>query len=271
MTRIVRSALLALWIGTAAALGQAEPPRLRAALPAAGLAFGAAFELEVERSPAAVAAGDFDERTLQPLVVELLAQRATADGGELRRYRARCFRTGAVQVGGLALELRSSLPEPAGPLEWPGPLRSLPTRTGWVPWLVVGAVAGLGLVAWRRRRSSPERAAVPAPVANTVDVAAALAALPPPDDLDAVEFQRRLKALLRTHCAQRFGLLADTATSEELRRAVGDPATLQQALLVADSVLFGAQRPAAAVQALAQAAALAFVRATAAPVAEGAR
>lgn len=267
MSRRVRPLLVVLCFVAAAALSQAEPARLRATLPAAGLAFGEAFELEVARSAAAVAVGDFDERGLQPLVVELLARRPAADGGELRRYRARCFRTGTVQVGGLVLDVRSSLPEPAGPLEWPGPLRSLPTRVGWLPWFLGAALALLGLVAWRRRRTSAARAAVPAPTATALDVEAALSALA--EAGDGVAFQARLKALLRTHCAQRFGLRADTATSEELRGAVGDPTSLRQALLVADSVLFGAQRPAAAVHAQAQAAALAFVRATAAPAAEG--
>lgn len=257
---------------SASALAQVEVPRLRAVLPSAGLRFGSAFELEVERTPAAVAAGAFDERLLQPLVVELLASEARGDGGERRRYRARCFRTGAVAVFDLALDVASSLPEPAGELEWPGPLRPLPTPSRGALWAVVGGALALGgLWWWRRQAAGPSRGDASLPSAPVADLAAELAALPLPGGADPTAFHARLKALLRDHCAQCSGRPTAAATSEQLRAERGDPPSLRQALQIADGVLFAAQRPADAVHEAARAAAIAFVQAAAPAAGEGAR
>ncbi|MCU0864203.1 MAG: hypothetical protein MUC36_10450 [Planctomycetes bacterium] len=253
---------LSLWLLAALAVAQAEVPRLRAELPSTGLRFGSAFELEVERTPAAVAAGAFDERLLQPLVVELLASRARGDGGEQRRYRARCFRTGAVALFDLAFEVKTSLPEPAGELEWPGPLRPLPAERHWLLWAIAGGALALGGLWWRRRAAAPIAAATQPP-APAADFAAALAALPLPGAADPTAFHERLKALLRAHCAQCGARSTVAATSEQLRASLGDPPPLRQALQIADGVLFAALRPADEVHEAARAAAIAFVRATA--------
>ena len=250
--------LLLVWL-CAAAL-PAQTPRLRAELPAAGLTFGEAFALELELPPPVVGAQPFDERQLLPLQVELLAQEATAAGGERRRYRARCLRSGEVAVFDLRLQVSSSLPEPAGELEWPGPVRALPVAASrW--WLVAGGCLLLVTVAlrWRRPRSAPAVPPAPVPVA---DHAALLAALPLPGDGDPVPFHQQLKQHLRDHCEAQLGVRAAAATSEELGRALQQPPVLLQALAVADGVLFAAQRPAAAVHAAARAAAVQFVQQT---------
>lgn len=236
----------------------AQAPRLRAELPAGGLSFGQPFALELELPPPVAGAQPFDERQLQPLVVELLAQQPTAAGGERRRYRARCLRSGEVAVFDLRLQVTSSLPEPAGELEWPGSVRSLPVAASrW--WLLAGAGLLLVPVAlrWRRPRTAPVVPTQPVPVA---DHAALLAALPLPGDGDPVPFHQQLKQLLRDHCEARLGVRAGAATSEELGRALQQPPALLQALVVADGVLFAAQRPAAAEHAAARAAAVLFVQ-----------
>jgi hypothetical protein len=251
-------ALPLVWL--AASTLSAQAPRLRAELPAGGLTFGQPFALELELPPPVAGAPPFDERQLQPLVVELLAQQPTAAGGERRRYRARCLRSGEVAVFDLRLQVRSSLPEPPGELEWPGSMRALPVAASRWWWL---AGAGLVLVPvalrWRRPRPAPSTPPTPAPAA---DHAALLAALPLPGDGDPVPFHQQLKQLLRDHCEANLGVRAGAATSEELGRALQQPPALLQALVVADGVLFAARRPAAAEHAAARAAAVQFVQRT---------
>lgn len=201
---MTRGLLLALSLA-AAAVGQ------RITAPAE-VRFGAAFEVSVE------VRGAFDPAALAPLEVEVLERRATGRG-ERVRLRARCYELGEVQLAGepgVRLQVQSALPTPPGELEWPADgyeaAASSSSRlqvAGWTALLIVCAFA-----AWRRL--VPARAAAPDAVdAPRWSAAAALR------DLDVAAADReavllRVKAILRRHLAERFGVPADVRTSEEL-------------------------------------------------------
>lgn len=152
-------------------------------------------------------------------------------------------------------------PQAFAGLEWPGDVRDAPA-SAWPWWLGLAAlllVAGLG---WQRtlrrvRPAEPAAAAAPAPTAW-----ARLQALALPADAAATgAFYAELKALVRLHCRERFGLRADVATSEELVRALPMQPALPRCLSACDRVLFGGVLPGAEEHRDSRDAALAFAAA----------
>lgn len=178
--------------------------------------FGEAFEVVVD------ARGAFDPAQLAPLEVEVLSRVGTA-GGERLRLRARCYVPGQVELAldpPRTLTVQSVLVDQPVALEWPSDGYALAEEPA-SPWLLAG-LSALGALAafaaWRRvaARAAP---AAPAQAAPAWSAAAALRALDGgEDDLDA--FFLELKAIVRRHCAERFGLPAEVRTSEELLRAL---------------------------------------------------
>ena len=249
---MIRALLAALSL-VAAALGQ------RISAPSE-VAFGAAFEVQVEVE------GAFDATALRPLVVEVLERRAWA-GGERVRLRARCYELGEVALPGTpphALRVTTSLPSPAGELEWPAngyeaaqPPTSPLLRAALAA--LAAFVLGAGFFGWRRSRRSAAAAHIEA--APAWSAAAALRALDvSQSDMEAVLLQ--VKAILRRHLAERFELPAQVRTSEELLLLVPrGEAALRPCLQDIDLALFGPRPPAAGGPRSARDRALRFVEA----------
>lgn len=133
-------------------------------------------------------------------------------------------------------------------LEWPGDVRELPRTGSMLPYgIAVGAVLLLlvaTFVARRRRRrrmgqpSSAAAGATPGPTALVQ-----LRALHLPVDAAGGEaFCTAVKAVLRLHAHELFGVRAFSATSEELRQRVPPHDALDGALRACDQVLFGRGR-----------------------------
>jgi hypothetical protein len=154
--------------------------------------------------------------------------------------------------------------DPFAALEWPGDVRELAAGAATAWWLAaIAAVVLVGALAWRRAAvRAPSPAAVPA--APTALQRLRALALPPPE-ADPTAFYVELKALLRQHCRERFAVVAEVATSEELLRAVPQLAPARGWLAAVDRVLFAAERPATAAIAAAHAQLAAWVVATARP------
>ena len=259
-----RAAIAALLLVAAAAPATAQSVVLQRGSPAGALRVGAPFELEVlARWPAGEAPLELDGKQLAPLHVDAIAREAV-DGVITWRATVRSYVAGELvlapvvlqfpRAGGakpvasapLTLAIASSLPQPAGELEWPGDVRERSRGFGPWPWLGFAVVA-LCTMAWWRRRSAPLPAVVAVP-ATPEDLAARLRELPLPADRAAlVPFCQRVKALLRQHVQAQHRVAADVATSEELVRLPRIGAALQPCLQVVDRVLFGAAEPASAV------------------------
>ncbi|MFN7587471.1 MAG: hypothetical protein ACK5UQ_03040 [Planctomycetota bacterium] len=259
-----RAAIAALLLVAAAAPATAQSVVLQRGSAAGALRVGAPFELEVlARWAAGEAPLELDGKQLAPLHVDAIAREAVA-GAITWRATVRSYVAGDVVVapvvlqfqhaGGakpvasapLTLAIASSLPQPAGELEWPGDVRERPRGFGPWPWLGLTAVA-LGTMAWWRRRGALPPAVVMAPAAPE-DLAARLRELPLPTDRAAlVPFCQQVKALLRQHVQTQHRVAADVATSEELVRLPRIGAALQPCLQVVDRVLFAAAEPAPAV------------------------
>ncbi|MFT7537230.1 MAG: hypothetical protein ACI85K_003187 [Hyphomicrobiaceae bacterium] len=214
-------------------------PAQQVALRSEPIVFGEAFELTV------TAAADFDAGRLLPLVVELLDRTPTA-AGERWRFKARCYQVGEVTLSldpAHKLTVVTSLPEPAGELEWPS--------EGWLiqpeqdsSWLLFGllGVGVIGVFCWSRfLRSAP----APAPSVVTEkappwDALAALRDLLPPDSAGYQSYYQQLKAIVRRHCHARFRVPAEMRTSEELVLALTNAQpTLRLCLATCDIALFG--------------------------------
>lgn len=148
-------------------------------------------------------------------------------------------------------------PQAFAALEWPGDVRDVATA----PWPAVG-VGVLALAAafwwWRRATRVPPAGPAVAPPAGPTALARLQALALPGEPAAAAAFYAQLKALLRLHCAERFGLRADVATSEELVRALPDLTALPACLRACDLVLFAAHAVAADEPAAARAAAIAW-------------
>lgn len=181
--------------------------------------FGAAFEVVVESD------GGFDPAQLAPLAVEVVERSANSGGGERLRLRARCYELGDVTLSldpPRTLRVASALPEPAGELEWPADGYQL----GGVPpsrWLIAGLtalviVSGYAWWRWLARRLAKVETAEARP-RSTWSAAAELRALEVAEG-DLEGFFVQLKAIVRRHCAERFGLPAEVRTSEELQAAL---------------------------------------------------
>ncbi len=134
--------------------------------------------------------------------------------------------------------------EPLVALEWPGDVRDLPAGLGSFWWVAALAVVAV-VFAWRRAQRRPAVvAAAPAPPESAPPALALLRALALPTDADDVApFCARLKALVRQHCSERFGVRGDVATSEELLARVPSAAQLEPCLAACDGVLFAAAAP----------------------------
>lgn len=154
--------------------------------------------------------------------------------------------------------------EPFAALEWPGDVRELPVG-GSGAWWLLGALV-LAFACWRWRGSAiPVAAPLPPPAASPRPSALeGLRALGLPDDgtVDA-SFFAAIKALLRQHCGERFGVRGDTATSEELLRTSAAADRLAPCLWLCDQVLFAAHPPGAGDAAQCRALAIAYAEATA--------
>lgn len=214
-------------------------PAQQVTLPSEPIVFGEAFELTV------TAAADFDAGRLLPLVVELL-DRTPTGVSERWRFQARCYQVGEVTLSldpVYKLTVVTSLPEPAGELEWPS--------EGWLiepeqdsSWLLFGllGVGAMGVFCWSRfLRMAP--ATVPAVVTENAppwDALAALRDLLPPDSAGYQSYYQQLKAIVRRHCHARFRVPAEMRTSEELVLALTNAQpTLQRCLATCDVALFG--------------------------------
>lgn len=280
-----RGALAALTLLGLAAATRAQPA-VAVALPDGGVTFGAPFELWIERSwPRDHAPQPFDALSLLPLEADELGAELVEDGGRLvetRRFLASCWRVGEVELGPFVLRtrdgagrehvarqetarltVRSSLPEPPGPVEWPGDVREL---RGDAPWLLTLLLAGvvtaaLGGLAFRRRRLPA--AAAPPPGPTAADLARAeIEALAAPDGrVEEIErFYVALAGIVRRYAEREFGIRALVRTSEELVAGVprgGDP--LRDCLQRCDLVKFAADAPGARQNAEARDRALRFV------------
>lgn len=280
MTWLVRAACALVIGGTLAA----QSIELQVAMPPGGVAFGEAFDVVVTRSGTLGELEPFDESALAPLQVVLQAMETRPHDRwmfvtESLRYRARCFATGEVQVGPLTmksravdreltatsgqllLNVRSSLPDPAGGFEWPGDVRDLASATRW-PWLA--AVAALLLTCvwwWRRPRAAAESAIADVQPAAHTALRELRALAVPGDGADAaavVAFHQDVKRLVRQHCRERFAIPADVRTSEELLRAVPANEHAAACLLACDLVLFAAVLPPSVERARTLAAAIVF-------------
>lgn len=256
-------------------------------LPAAGLVFGDAFGVTIERRwPQGATAEPFDPASLQPFAVADL-QRESLVAGERLRGRLFAYAAGEVQLAPIDLRVqlrdgravatrctpppvsvRSSLADPAGDVEWPQVLAA-PARPRVLPWLLalLAVVAG---VFWWRRQGAPLPAADcgPPPPSAVARALAALEALALPDagaSVAEVEaFYARLADLVREHAGRGLPVAAATRTSEELQRgARAGAAELRACLSACDGVKFGALRPGPSAHAAARESALAFVHAEA--------
>ncbi len=270
--------------------GGVAQARVEIVVPDGGaLRFGAPFALEVHRAaPAGARFTAFEDRLLQPLVVERTGATAAAgrlaDGRpgtvEVLRYRAQATAAGelrlpefvcelvhdggrvdAVRAAVPALTVASVLPEPPGTWEWPADVRDLPRAARW-PWWLGGALLALGAYGFvRRRRLRPVVAPPGGPAAPSCD-RAALQALDALDDDGA--FHAELAAILRDYVGRRYRVRAEVRTTEELARLVPSGGeTLRLALGACDLVKFACVRRSPAERGAARDAALQFVRATA--------
>jgi len=231
----------ALCLATTPAQVAVELPGLDAAQPTIG--FGERFELRAEL-PA-----DFDDAAWLPVDVERLAQRELGGGRVQRVYAARCYRAGDVALpddAATTLRVRSSLPDPPGPLEWPADGYERARAASWSWWSsALLAVSLAALLLWsraRRRRVAVVDELTAAP--PRYDAAAALRALAlPEDDERAPPFYGEVKAIVRRHCSAHLSLPADVRTSEELLSALPRGRDeLQPCLRSCDAVLFGRAR-----------------------------
>lgn len=259
-----RAAIGVLLLAAAVAPAAAQTVVLQRPARGSALRVGEPFVLEVlARWPVGEAPLELDGKQLAPLHVEAIVREAVT-GGITWRATVRSYVAGDVVVapvvlqfehaGGaksvasasLTLAISSSLPQPAGELEWPGDVRERPRGFGPWPWLGL-AVVVLGTMAWWRRRGALPPAVVVAP-ATPEDLAARLGELPlPADRAGIVPFCQRVKALLRQHVQAQHRVAADVATSEELVRLPRVGEALQPCLQVVDRVLFAAAEPASAV------------------------
>jgi hypothetical protein len=157
--------------------------------------------------------------------------------------------------------------EPFAALEWPGEVRDLPAADPGAWWLLAALAVALGWWCWRRSGTRPP---VPSPAAAPASPSALerLRALGLPGDgtTDAAFFGA-VKALLRQHCTERFGVRGDTATSEELLQATPAADRLAPCLGLCDGVLFAAQTPGSDAAARCRELAIAYAEATAAEAA----
>ena len=203
-----RTLLVAWWLAGGAAAQAVSMP--------AEVVFGAAFEVSV------VSAEPFDLASLSPLVVNVVEREVVGD--EVRvRLEARCYELGEVALAvdpPRAIKVFSALPEPAGELEWPsnGYELASPAPPRWFVAGVTAFVIVAAYVGWRRL--SRLRSVRPRDeVMDVWDAKAALLALEvESDDRDLVFAQ--LKSILRRYCRERYGVVAEVRTSEELLSAL---------------------------------------------------
>ena len=126
----------------------------------------------------------------------------------------------------------------------------------WLPWLIGGAVLGLGVLAallWRRRRrfGTPRPEPRPAHLLALAELERLERTLPR-DRPGSAEAYVRLAAILRRYVAWRFGLSAPTQTTEELLASVdrsGGPIAARRQLIgrvlgQCDLVKFARRHPA---------------------------
>jgi hypothetical protein len=130
-------------------------------------------------------------------------------------------------------------------LEWPGDVRDLAAPGGGaLPVVLVLLAVAVTLLAGARARARRPAGAAPRPAAGPPVLQRLRALALPAPGADPTPYYLELKALLRAHCRERFGIAAEAATSEELLRLVPPLARARGAGLPAcDAVLFAAARP----------------------------
>ncbi|MBL8751182.1 MAG: hypothetical protein JNK78_18640 [Planctomycetes bacterium] len=252
-------------------------------LPPGGVAFGDAFVVEVRRAWGSGDAEPFDAGALSPLELEPIAPSAPAvAGSDIVRFRARALAAGELVFAPVPLRLvgraepvawctpgplavRSVLPEPAGPIEWPGDVLDAPRgpRRAW--WLLAGALLLVAAIRWWRRAPAAPAPSAPVPRPLHESALERLAALLPPGSgaAERLAFYTQLAAIVREHAGARFGFAAAPCTTPEVeRRVAAGREPLARCLLACDLVKFAADAPSADEHAAAHAAATEFVRAT---------
>lgn len=281
--------------GSTAVAAPASPPvsdELRVTVTAPVVVdFGTDFELVIERSwPRSHRPQPFDPLRLLPLSTAELETRVTPAGDrlvELRRYRAAMWRVGDFELGPFELRtkdadgqqwrsgsaptpltVRSVLPEPAGPIEWPGDVRDRARAATW-PWMVglglVAVTVGIGYRRWRRTRPMPVPEGPPDPSPAELALAEIAALGVPGRGADAANveaFYFDLAAIVRRFATRAYGIDAIVHTTPELVAVVprgGDP--LHECLFACDLVKFAAERPGMVGHAAAREDARAFVSA----------
>jgi hypothetical protein len=216
-------------------------PAQQVTLPRDPIVFGDAFELTV------TARAEFDPGRLSPLVVELL-DRTPAGTSQQWRFRARSYQVGEITLSldpPVKLTIATSLPDPAGELEWPSEGWLIEPKQSFL-WLGIGL---LGVVAtfllWLRfLRVAPVAPVKTAAVENRPqwDALTALRELLPPNSGSYESYYQQLKAIVRRHCHVRFRVPADVRTSEELVLTLPNvQPTLQPCLSACDVALFGGE------------------------------
>jgi hypothetical protein len=214
-------------------------PAQQVTLPTEAVIFGDEFEITVTASDA------FDPGQLSPLVVELL-DRTAIGARQTWRFRARCYQVGEVTLAlnpPAKLMVATSLPEPAGGLEWPsdGWLMT-PGSSGLWPWMSLlgaGVILAWWLRSYRAAKAEPAMPAV-ADRGQEWDAMAALKELLPPGSGSYQPYYQQLKAIVRRHCHVRFLVAADVRTSEELLQTLPDlEPPLKVCLNACDVALFG--------------------------------
>jgi hypothetical protein len=208
-------------VGTA--VGPKEPVEL-----------GVPFEIVVTRRFRSTEAPPaWSDAALAPLVVVAKGVETQRNGGEAvetRRFEARAFGRGEVEVPavGLRLTVKSALADPESPVEAPPGPFEMPFRWQRLAWILGIAAAALAaafaFASWARRR--PKRLPPAPPPIPPSDRAmarlAALRAMAVASDEAVQRFHVEVSSIVRDYIEERLGVRAPEMTTEEF---LASPAT----------------------------------------------